>query len=140
MTEWREAIWLSFSAMIAALVLSFVALLGAFARQAAALQAEEDNAIAIMKEYRKYAQYENTQLYPQDVISAIARTRGEPEVYVDTDEGPGVSFTWQWTESTNPSEFSPTYLSGIFPLTGKYQSTIVKDLNGSIIRLEFRRN
>jgi hypothetical protein len=140
MNEWREAIWLGISAMIAALVLSFAGILGSFAHQQASIQNEEDNAIAIVKEYRKYNQYDNQVIYPQDVISAIADSRGLPEVWVDTVDGPATNFSWMWNPGTAPAQFSPTYLSGVFPVGGTYTASIIKDLNGAIIRLEMRRN
>jgi hypothetical protein len=133
-------IWLSVSATLAAMVIGFATILGSFSHQQAVMQNEEDNAIAIVKEYRKYNQYDNQVLYPQDVISAIADSRGVPEVWVDTVDGPAVNFSWMWTAATPAAQFSTTYLSSVFPIGGAYTSSIVKDLNGSIIRLEFRRN
>lgn len=147
MNEWSAMIWASISAMTAALVLSFVVVLGSIARESAALQHAEDNAIAIMQEYRKYHQYEGKQgadgLYAQDVIQAIAQSRGMPEIWVDVIPGSGYSFTpdWQWTESTSNMRFTTQSLTTAFAplLTARFDSDLIKDANGAIIRIEFRR-
>ncbi|MDQ0885050.1 hypothetical protein QFZ81_000138 [Paenibacillus sp. V4I9] len=142
MNEWPAAVWASISAMTAALVLSFVVVLGSLARESASIQQEDDNAVAIVKEHRRYSQFDGTtNLYPQDVISAIAESRGMPEIWVDTTAGTNVNFNWKWVSTTPASQFSTTYLTdpNLFPITARYDSTLVKDLNGAITHIEFRR-
>ncbi len=147
MNEWPAAVWASISAMTAALVLSFVVVLGSLARESASIQQEDDNAVAIVKEHRHYSQFDGiTNLYPQDVISAIAESRGMPEIWVDTTAGANVDFNWKWVSTTPASQFTTTYLTGLtddypllFPITARYDSTLVKDLNGAITHIEFRR-
>lgn len=148
MNEWPAAIWASISAMTAALVLSFIVVLGSFARESAAIQHQEDNAIAIIKEYRQYSHYARDEnvydLYPQDVISAIAESRGNPEIWVDTLAGTGENFK-KWTTATIAEEFGTTYLLGlneptdIFTPLARFNSKLEPDANGSIYRIEFRR-
>ena len=142
MNEWPAAVWASVSAMTAALVLSFIVVLGSLARQSASIQQEDDNAVAILKEYRQFNQFDGTtNLYPQDVISAISETRGMPEIWVDTTAGSGVNFNWKWTPTTLPEQFTTTYLTDptLFNVAARYNSTLIKDLNGAITRIEFRR-
>ncbi|RED52804.1 hypothetical protein [Cohnella lupini] len=146
MNEWPAAVWASISAMTAAMVLSFIIVLGSFARQGAAIQQEDDSAVAIVKEYRQYNQYDNTtNLYPQDVISAIAESRGTPEIWVE--RAAGTETFRKWTAATPPEEFGTAYLmepvlatsSEIFYTSAKFRATLEKDLNGSIINIQFRR-
>lgn len=153
MNEWPAAVWASVSAMTAALVLSLIFLLGSFAREAVAIQQTDDNAIALIKEYRKYSRYNGTtDLVPADVITAIAETRGQPEIWVDAVSGSNVSFDLKWSTQTPSNMFKTDVLVYAFELldkqnaggnseysVGKYDATIVKDPNGAVIRIEFRR-
>ena len=62
--------------------------IGVFGKRKCNIQQEDDNAVAIVKEYRHYSQFDGTtDLYLQDVISAIAESRGMPEIWVDTTAG-----------------------------------------------------
>lgn len=147
MNEWSTMIWASISAMTAALVLSFIVVLGSLAREAASLQHAEDNAIAIMQEYRKYHQYDGKRgadgLYMQDVVNAIAESRGMPEIWVDIEPGDAYSFTsaWQWTATSELARFTTQSLTTAFQplLLARFDSELVRDANGAIIRIEFRR-
>lgn len=141
MNEWTAAVWASISALMAALILGMIAVLGSLARESATVQHTDDNAVAIVKEIRRFSPYNNTtNLYPQDVISAIAEFKGMPAVWVDTLAGTGVNFAWQWTESTSSSQYTTSYLTGIFPADGLYDASLVSDANGAVIRIEFRRH
>lgn len=139
MNEWPTVIWASISAMTAALVLGFIVVLGSMGRQGAEILQENDNAVAIVKEYRQYSYYNGTTVFPQDVITAIAESQGMPEIWVDTRSGLEEEFNWKWTRSTDALQFSTAYLTSIFPTNVLYDSTLEKDLNGAIVRIEFRR-
>lgn len=149
MNEWPAAIWAAISAMTAALVLSFIVVLGHLASDSARVQQEDDNAVAIIKEYRKYNQFDvdtttGIGLFPQDVVSAIAESRGVPEIWVDTLPGAGVSFGMKWNAATPAANFSTIYLNSLIdpsslPTTTRFDSKVVKDLNGAITSIEFRR-
>ncbi|WP_138755933.1 hypothetical protein [Paenibacillus sinopodophylli] len=140
MNEWPAAIWASISAMTAALVLSLIFVLGSFARQAVEIQQVDENAVAIVKEYRRYSPYDGTtNLVPADVITAIAETRGQPEIWVDTLAGAAVEFNWKWTNNSPKELFKTDYLTDIFKDIGRYDAHIAKDLNGVVERIEFRR-
>jgi len=140
MNEWPAAVWASISAMTAALVLSLVFVLGSFAREAVKIQQTEEDAIAIIKEYREYSRYDSTKgLYPSDVITAISESRGFPEIWVDVEQGQGVNFLWKWTRNTAPEEFTTAKLVDRFPLVALYDATLIRDLNGVVSRIEFRR-
>lgn len=147
MNEWPAAIWASISAMTAALVLSLIFVLGSFARQAVEIQQVDENAVAIVKEYRRYSPYDGTtDLLTADVFTAIAETRGLPEIWVDTNEGPAVEFNWRWTTDTDKELFKVESLATVFPTLNnydvskdRYDANIVKDLNGVVEHIEFRR-
>lgn len=140
MTEWTQGIWISISLLVTAVVLSFGGMLATISKQQASAQQEEENSIAIVQEYRKYNQYDNTEIYPQDVISAIADSRGKPQMWVDSDDGASVNYNWKWTPNTDPTQFSPSYLSELLPVGGTYVANLIKDANGAIVRIEFRRD
>ncbi|MEQ7052189.1 hypothetical protein ABN764_16160 [Paenibacillaceae sp. P-4] len=141
MNEWPAAIWASISAMTAALVLSFIVVLGGLARYSAGIMQEDDNAVALVKEYRQYRQFNGTTVYSQDIITAIGESRGMPAIWVDTSPGPDVNFDLKWTEDTKREHFATLYLTKLFEgVTATYQAHLEYDLNGALIRIEFRRD
>ncbi len=141
MNEWSSAIWASLSAMTAALVLTLIFTLGTLTRESAHIQQEQDNAIAILKEYRKYSPYDGAEnLLPQDVVAAIAESRGLPEIEVDTLLKDGTSYSWEWTEASKKEEFSISDLLAKFaviPASVRYSSDLNKNLNGAITSIKF---
>ncbi|GKU77572.1 hypothetical protein [Paenibacillus sp. L3-i20] len=159
MNEWPAAIWASVSAMIAALVLSLIFLLGSFAREAVQIQQHDDNAIAIVKEYREYSHYDGTtNLLAIDVMSAITESSGFPVIAVDVQPGTyNVQFR-EWTTDTKKyykDYFKTKHLyeffddlvvkkegeeeeeQGIYKF--RYDASLVRDANGVVSRIEFRR-
>lgn len=140
MNEWPATVWASVSAMTAAMVLSLILLLGSMARETSNIQQQEDTNIAILKERRFYSQYDGTKgLFPQDIVTAIGESKGYPEIWVDTLEGAGDNFTLKWGTSTIPANFATNIIISTLPKTGLFNSDLVKDANGSIGRIEFRR-
>lgn len=144
MNEWTATIWASISAMMAALVLTLIVVLGSMARESAQIQHEEDNAIAIVKEQRQYLLYnEETALLPQDVISAIAESRGFPEIRVDIDPSLGDDFALVWNTSTPLTEFATSRITDHYfdsvPNSARYYGKLVKDANGVVVAIEFGR-
>ncbi|WP_239617490.1 hypothetical protein [Cohnella mopanensis] len=145
MNEWSTTIWASISAMTAALVLTLIITLGSLARESANIQQQDDNAVAIIKEYRKYNQFDDTSnLYPSDVITAITESDGMPAILV---YGLG-GVTWEWTADTsknNPDQFGTNELvklnieGGLFDPTARFSSQLVRDPNGAIVQIIFRR-
>jgi hypothetical protein len=140
--EWSKTIWIGIELSIAALVLTVAVLLSSFAGEMGRVQQREVDAIEITREYRKYNRYDGTQVYPQDIISAIFETRGAPEVWVDITEGSAVNFSYKWTRSIPPGNnmWNLTNVSTLLPTTGTYQASIHRNDNGEIFKIEFRRD
>jgi len=130
-------LWLSI--IIAGIILNIWAISGSVSREYSRYQQSELDAIAVVKEYREWNVYDNTQVYAQDIATAILKYRGKPEVFVDTDLTVAVVWGLKWDMATAPTQYTATIISGQLPVNAIYISTIVKDANGSVIRLEFRR-
>ncbi|WP_105614120.1 hypothetical protein [Vallitalea okinawensis] len=139
MNEWTEAIWLGVSALITAMVLSFATMLGASVRHVSRIQQEEINAIEIVKEHRKYNKYDGTSVYPQDIVSLVLETRGNPAVWVDDEDNTNVNYIYMWDTTLPKENWQASYFTSLLPLTGSYESSLVKDANGAVLRFEFRR-
>lgn len=138
MHEWPAAIWASISAMMAALVITLIFTLGSFAREAVRFQQVDDDAVAILQEYRRFSPYDGTtNLMPADVITAIAETRGNPEIWVDTREDELVNFTLRWTGNTPNNQFKTEFLTNTIPSKGVYEAELHRDANGSVVRIYF---
>lgn len=140
--EWSKTIWIGIELSIAALVLMVAVVLSSFAGEMGRVQQREIDAIEVTREYRQYNRYDGTQVYPQDIISAIFETRGAPEVWVDTAAGTAVNFSLKWTRSipVGDAMWNLSNVSVLLPETGTYQSSIHRNENGEIDRLEFRRD
>lgn len=144
MNEWTATIWASISAMMAALVLTLIVVLGSMARESSQIQHDDDNAVAIMKEQRKYVMYDGEiPLMAQDVISAIAESRGYPEIRIDIDPSAADNFAWVWNTNRPLTAFSTQYVTDNYfaaiPNSARYYGSLVKDANGAVIAIEFRR-
>lgn len=139
MNEWSTVIWFTVSSSVTALVLTFAIMLGSSVREMSRVQQAEIDAVEMVKEYREHNKYDGTEVYPQDIISLLLEKRGKPEVWVDTVSGSGVTFTYKWNSTLPDENWTPTYFTGLLPLTAKYEAGFVKDDNGAIIRYEFRR-
>lgn len=137
--EISTAINLAVDLIISALIIGAWSALMYMANELGRTQQAELDAINVVQEYRKWNQYDNSNVYPQDVINLIFETRGYPEVWVDTDTTAGVNFSWKWTPSSSPCPYTAVELSTLLPVSGIYLSSIVYDLNGAILRVEFRR-
>jgi hypothetical protein len=142
MQEWKEAIWIAVSAMLAALVITFASSLGAIGGQIADQQQTQYNNMIAMQEYRQWDQYDNTLVYPQDVISFILQYRGDPEAFVDTSAGGGApaNYSLQWTSTSAPCAYTDQDISDLLPIGVSYTANIIKDGNGAVIAVQFRRN
>jgi hypothetical protein len=140
--EWVQTIWASIDLGVAAIILSLATLLGSFAILIGNVQQQEIDAIEVAQEYRQFNKYDNTTVYPQDVISVIFETHGYPEVWVDTDESVIENYSLKWVKSIPADNvyWDLTHVTSILPVTGVYQSIIHRNANGEIDRLEFRRN
>jgi len=143
MNEWSTTIWASISAMMAALVLTLIITLGSLARESANIQQESDNAVENIKEYRKYNQFEGaTNLFPSDVITAIAESDGMPAVMVF---GRGPVSPREWNKDTPASQFRTSALvvdnaeEQLFDPRDRFTSELIRDANGAIVQIIFRR-
>ena len=148
MNEWSATIWASLSAMAAAIVISFVVLLGSMARESANVMHEQDTAIEILKDHRKYSPYDGvSDLFAQDVISAIAESGGYPVIRVYTGR-PSPDQLWTWERPTAPlpsgadDPFSVEILTAkfdVFDDLDRFSSEIIRDANGAISVIKFTK-
>lgn len=86
-----------------------------------------------LRMYREYNQYDNTIVYPQDVVSAVYRYRGIPVVRVSSSKG-----NYQWTETTSPCPWTTVAISSLIDQTKMYDAVIVWGLNGEVAAYEFK--
>ncbi|MDX8360766.1 hypothetical protein [Cytobacillus sp. IB215316] len=151
MNEWAQYIWIATSLLAASIIIGLVSLLVTFGREYAAVQQEEQNSIAIMKEYRKYNQYDGTTVYSQDVVTLIAESRGIPIIELFKKGRPlGRDINGKyipdflWDSSSSKESFSPTYLSTLlaseFGESGTFTSKIIKGKNGEILIIDIERD
>ncbi|GKX28635.1 hypothetical protein SH1V18_11150 [Vallitalea longa] len=143
MDEWSKAIWIFVELMISSLILISMVVLARMSGDVGRIQQSEIDAVESTKEFRTYFKYEdNEEMYSQDIISLIFETRGYPEVWVEKEKGASDDFTFKWNPSipTNDKRWDLTHISEkMLEYDNKYKSSIVKNANGEISRIEFRR-
>ncbi|XID94285.1 hypothetical protein ACF3MZ_07110 [Paenibacillaceae bacterium WGS1546] len=159
MNEWSATVWASISAMMAALVLTLIVVLGSMARESANVQHQEDLAVALVQEQRKYVHYnEDARLMAQDIISAIAESRGFPEtrVFLTTPSEDGSNYAWRWYSPSNPwpsplpepaagRDFTDLSVTGVtrtfeaISNADRFSAEIRRDANGAVVGIWFRR-
>lgn len=143
MDEWSKTIWIFVELMISSLILISMVVLSRMAGDVGRFQQSEIDAVESTKEFRTFFKYEeNEEIYTQDIISLIFETRGYPEVWVEKNVGHSDDFTYKWTTSipTNDDKWDLAYIGEeMLDYDNKYKSSIVKNANGEISRIEFRR-
>lgn len=85
-----------------------------------------------LKEYREHNQFDFKHAYPQDIVSAIFKNRGNPNVSVRSSKG---NFTW--TEGTAPCEYTTTAISNLIDQTVVYDASLKYGPNGEVEGYEF---
>jgi len=163
MSEWKEGIWLGISALLTAMLITFAVVLGGVAKEVSSMQQNELNATAQMKEYRKWAQYDNTIVSSAEVISCIMANKSKiPSVIVnklisynnttdvfDFDLNASFIKNYDWDisneyylwDGTMSSYDDYTYdvLNAYIPPQATYRAHIEKNLNGEVIYIWFKR-
>ncbi len=168
MSEWKEGIWLGISAFLTAMLITFAVVLGDVAKEVGHMQQNEINSTEEMKEYRKWAQYDNTILNPADVISCIMSNKAKaPSILVDnvlSFDDPDKRFNYQvdtiagytwdtdnplkniyyiWDGTKRDTNVYPDYtfdaLNMYIQPENLYRARVVKDLNGAVKYIWFKR-
>lgn len=134
-----DAVYMAVDLFLLGLLLTSVSILMQQSALMGSYLNQRESAIAVVQEWRVWNQYDNTEVYPQDVINLIFETRGMPEVWVDIDNTVVDNFAYKWTTTSAPCNYTAVDLSNLLPVSGPYTSKLVKDLNGAILRVEFRR-
>lgn len=80
-------------------------------------------------EYRKHNQFDNTEVYAQDIISAIMKYRGSPTVAVSFPSGD----TYTWSLTFNSTPYSTTAISAIITSDYAYTANLVYDASHSVV-------
>lgn len=83
-------------------------------------------------EYREYNQFDNTVVYPQDVVSAIFRYRGEPAIKVFSSKG-----SYTWTQNSKPCEWTTAAINNLIDQTKVYSARVEKNSSGQIVSIVF---
>ena len=142
MDEWKKLIWLFMSASTSAFVLITASVLASTGRQVGSQINAETIAIETLKEYRKYNNFYNKEVYTVDIINLIIETKGEIEIYVDVVDGPITNFSYKWGDIGLPSNHECYYEENIEKKLKDnkiYNSKIIKDANGTVKKIEFYR-
>ena len=166
MSEWKEGIWLGISAMLMAMLITFAVVLGGVAKEVSNIQQDEINTIAQMKEYRKWAIYDDTIVSSADVISCIIANKSNiPAIIVSKSISFGSSsnvfdfslneafivnhnwnisnpyYLWDGTrkDTTRYPDYTFDELNEYIPPKALYHAHIKKDLNGSVRYIWFKR-
>lgn len=140
--EWSKLVWIAVDVIMTGFIIMTASVYLSMASQLGRVQQRESDAVAVAKEYRTYNRFNGTELYSQDVISTVMEFKGFPEIWVDTLVGPGENWTLKWDTSypANDVVWTLDWLSSAIPTVATYQSSLHKNLNGEIDRIEFRRD
>jgi hypothetical protein len=109
-----------------------IILIMATSQQLNAAVSEQQALSEELKIYREHNQYDNTHVYPQDIISAIYQSRGIPAVYVKSGKG-----EHRWTASYAPCEYSTAAITACIDQTVVYDASLVYSASGEVLAYEF---
>jgi hypothetical protein len=159
MSEWKEGIWLGISALLTAMLITFAVVLGGVAKDISSLQQKDINTTAEMKEYCKWARYDNTIVNAADVIGCITANKSEvlsvivyeklsldnPDEKFNFNVAAIKSFTWNvanicylW-DGKREEDYAFDRLNEYISPQTMYRAHVEKDLNGAVIYIWFKR-
>ena len=145
MGEWKEGIWLGVSAFITAMLLTFSVVMGNEAKQIARFQQKELDTISVLKEDRKWVRYDNVIVNQADVINCILENRSQVPAVAATAipayDNPSASFAYNylWNGTNPPADYSMEILNLCIPPGSTYRARLIKDGNGAVVYIWFRR-
>ncbi len=94
---------------------------------------QQNDLVNDLSEYREWNQYDNTTVYPEDVLSAIYRYRGEPIITVQSSRG-----NYTWSRTSAPCAWNTAAITALIDQTRMYQAEVVRGTNGDITGYQFR--
>jgi hypothetical protein len=160
MQEWAESVWIAISVIICAAVVSVAVVLNDIGRNIINEVQEDRRATAAVQEYRKLRQWDEVQVYPQDIVSLVLETRGDPPVIVFNTNPNFLDLnpTWEelvsrrnaigglrWYLEYNPTtgafdkvttattDFSAKAITDALSIDRMYQSYVATDPNGAVV-------
>ena len=166
MTEWKEGIWLALSILVAVAVLFAATLLLQAAKIASSKHQEEQNAIEVLAEYRKWNSYDNTTV-TYDTMMSLQYREAETSYFkiriyspstfhieinriagsgLPNAANPTAAQGHSWTSSDTGVWSADTWedrltTGALFPngLATRFKSYIVYDAGGTVIGVDFVR-
>lgn len=118
--------------LITAVILSSIITMMASAQQLNGEINEQQAIHAEITEYRQHNQFDNTEVYAQDIISAIMKYRGTPYVTVKFADA-----TYTWSGSVQATNYSASAISNKINSDYTYSANLVYDVGGVVIGYEF---
>lgn len=118
--------------LITAVILSSIITMMASAQQLNGEINEQQAIHAEITEYRQHNQFDNTEVYAQDIISAIMKYRGMPYVTVKFADA-----TYTWSGSVQATNYSASAISNKISSDYTYSANLVYDVGGVVIGYEF---
>ena len=133
MHEWSESIWIAVNLLIGSVVLTFILGLSSIGREFIIAVNDDRRMAEQVQEYRKYNQYDNKEVYCQDIVSLIFETRGDPYVKVVTDSGSVL----EWSKDAQSTPYTSAAVTAAIPIDNTYQASVLKDFNGAVVGYKF---
>lgn len=124
------------AAISAVVLLMLVSVLSVVSTYNSAIS-KQDASVERMKEYREFAPYENTTVLASDIVSALYRYRGQPQVTVTYTDASGATVTTTWTSATPSTQYTTSYIYSRIDQSKTYQAVITYDANGAPWKITF---
>lgn len=145
MEEINKGITIAISAMVAAIILTFAITLGGVGKVIASGIQKDSDVQQELKEKRQWAPYDDRIVNQGDVIDCILKYRtGTPAITATgipapDDESAPFSIYYLWNGANPTNEYTMDYLAARIPPGAKYRSKLIKDPNGALLYVWFRR-
>lgn len=118
--------------LITAVILSSIVTMMTASQNLNARISEQQAIHSEIVEYRQHNAFDNTEVYAQDVITAIMKYRGIP--YVTVKIG-GANFTW--SSSSKSTNYSVSAIAEKITSDKIYKASLVRSVNGEVVGYEF---
>lgn len=134
MQEWTDGVKLGVDVLVACVIVGALLVCGQLTKTIMRTMEAERASSAEVLEYRIARMYDNSECYPQDIVSLVLENQGSPAVTVTTRGGA----TMDWSSDTYQTQLTSAAISAVLNQGSMYECTLTYDANGSLSVYSFR--
>lgn len=127
----------AFEVLMCCVVLFMLSSVFSLTTSVSSAMSDADLARSEIIEYREYNQFDGNVVYPQDIVSAVLKSRGYIAITVISSKG---TYTWAGSSTSTgaATDYNVVDVSSKIDFTKMYDSQVVFGGNGEIVGYNFK--